>query len=1025
LLIAPVAGANEVAISPVDAIERTLKSGDLGGAERQSRALLKELAHREPAKPLDEARVLDLLVQSLWRGGESTPESFELADRALRIKRQELGPDDADLATSLDNLAHLHRVAGRYDESGALFEQGLRLREIALGPDHERVAHSLNQLAWVLYLTGEFQRARSMGQRSVEIRERVLGDTPDLASSMNNLAIYMKTLGDYSGARVFYERALEIYERAFGEEHGQVARILTNLAILLDDQGNVAQAIEIHERSLRIGRNVLGADHPDVAQGLANLAGLYMRMGDHATATRLYLSALKIMEDKLGPDHPDLAGILNSLGGVRTDAGEIEAARRDLDRALSIRETAHGPEHALVARVLNNLGRLQVSVGDLDSARSTFERSLVITQQNLGLDNPDTANVLEKLGDVLHRSGDFAAAKARFVTALEIYERNLGSDHPSVAECLRALASVLLDLGDLETALDCALRADEIGRRHLRLTARALPERQALAYALTRPAGQDVAFSVLALEKKNESTSTGAAWEAVIRSRALVLDEMRVRHDALSHAEVPARRLARASERLANLLVRGPDRQSIEQYRELLLDAEVERDGAERALAEASLSFRRTNEATRYRLADVAAALPERSTLVAFVRYERQSGADSRPSYMAIVLNSGKQPQAVPLGYEDEIEPSVSRWRAEIAAARKRIPALGRAGDARYQEAGEELRRLVWTPIAEKIGPSDRVFVVPDGLLHLVSLGTLPDASGVFLIETAPPIHYLSTERDLIPRDDRTAVGTGLLLAGGADFGTATDAARPASVESCADFESLRFAPLPGTIKEIGTIAALWADEAAQKPATRVSKLEGAEATEDAFKQRATGHEVLHLATHGFFVDERCETDSVAASPKAEGTIRSLAPSLADETTVLTGLAFAGANVRDATDPEGSDGILTAQEIASIDLTGVEWVVLSACDTALGTIRVGEGVFGLRRAFQIAGAATLITSLWSVEDTSGRAWMRRLYEARLEGAGSAEAVHHASLGILESRRRHRQSTHPFYWGAFVAVGSWR
>ena len=185
------------------------------------------------------------------------------------------------------------------------------------------------------------------------------------------------------------------------------------------------------------------------------------------------------------------------------------------------------------------------------------------------------------------------------------------------------------------------------------------------------------------------------------------------------------------------------------------------------------------------------------------------------------------------------------------------------------------------------------------------------------------------------------------------------------------------------------------------------------------------GHRVLHLATHGFFVGERCGTDSSGSRGSSEGTIRSLAPPTEDDTTILSGLALAGANLRHASDLEGSDGILTAQEIASIDLKGVDWVVLSACDTGLGTIRAGEGVFGLRRAFQIAGAETLIMSLWAVEDASNRAWMRRLYEARLDGLGSAEAVHRAGLGVLQARRRDRQSTHPFYWGAFIAVGDWR
>jgi CHAT domain-containing protein len=145
-----------------------------------------------------------------------------------------------------------------------------------------------------------------------------------------------------------------------------------------------------------------------------------------------------------------------------------------------------------------------------------------------------------------------------------------------------------------------------------------------------------------------------------------------------------------------------------------------------------------------------------------------------------------------------------------------------------------------------------------------------------------------------------------------------------------------------------------------------------------------------------------------------------------DNPLVLSGLALAGANRRDQAAPDQDDGILTAEEIAALELSGVEWAVLSACDTGVGEVKAGEGVFGLRRAFQVAGAGTLIMSLWSVEDESAGAWMRALYEARFVARlGTAEAVRQASRSVLQARRQRGESTHPFYWAAFVAAGTWR
>jgi CHAT domain-containing protein len=139
-----------------------------------------------------------------------------------------------------------------------------------------------------------------------------------------------------------------------------------------------------------------------------------------------------------------------------------------------------------------------------------------------------------------------------------------------------------------------------------------------------------------------------------------------------------------------------------------------------------------------------------------------------------------------------------------------------------------------------------------------------------------------------------------------------------------------------------------------------------------------------------------------------------------------SGLALAGANRRRAAASEQDDGILTAEEVAALDLEGVEWAVLSACDTGLGHIRAGEGVFGLRRAFQLAGVRTVVMSLWAVEDQSAGSWMRALYDARLRRQlDTADAVHAASLAILAERRQRKLSTSPFYWAGFVAAGDWR
>jgi CHAT domain-containing protein len=186
---------------------------------------------------------------------------------------------------------------------------------------------------------------------------------------------------------------------------------------------------------------------------------------------------------------------------------------------------------------------------------------------------------------------------------------------------------------------------------------------------------------------------------------------------------------------------------------------------------------------------------------------------------------------------------------------------------------------------------------------------------------------------------------------------------------------------------------------------------------------------VLHVATHAFFLGSGCPS----ALPASRG-IGGLAPAEEREVTaregdnplLLSGLVFAGANRRSAAAAGEDDGILTAEEIAALDLRGTEWAVLSACDTGRGEVLAGEGVLGLRRAFQVAGARTLVTSLWAVDDRSARLFMETLYEARFRrGMTSAEAVRAATVAVLERLRREGRATHPFRWAGLVASGDWR
>jgi CHAT domain-containing protein len=424
------------------------------------------------------------------------------------------------------------------------------------------------------------------------------------------------------------------------------------------------------------------------------------------------------------------------------------------------------------------------------------------------------------------------------------------------------------------------------------------------------------------------------------------------------------------------------------------------------------------------------------------------------PSYLAFVLRAGAAPVAVPLGPAQPIDDLGAQWRRDIVVGALDGPDA--AADAALRASGASLRRRIWNPVEPHLRDVGRVFVVPDGALNLVPLGALPVGKSSYLLETGPVIHYLSAERDLAATGaDVAATGTGLLAIGGPAFDDATQSAARVTtsrasgsprqvaraptppttlfrgeLSACANVQSLQFEALPASLREASEVGRLWREfgpaAAGEHGVPRV--LVGRDASEQTLKQLGPGRRILHLATHGFFLGSDC-IEAPRNTRGVGGLVAAARPrprtSASENPLLLSGLALAGANRRAAAGPDEDDGILTAEEVASLNLAGVEWAVLSACDTGVGEVKAGEGVFGLRRAFRVAGARTVIMSLWPVEDEAARQWMRALYEAKFQrGMSTADAVRHAQVTMLNARRTRGQSTHPRHWAPFVAAGEW-
>ncbi len=948
----------------LETLRRRLEAGEVepvvATVERRLRNLGFELRGRAdngppPSRRAEVADLLDLRVEAYWQSGEShSPDAERLARRALELHREQAGPDHPDLLPSLDNLGILHAERGDYPGAQHFFG------------------------------------------RALEIRRRELPGTAELGRGLYRLGNLHQLEGELTPARALYDEALDVTRMALGPENVQMANILDALGVVERALGHRETARRHLQAALGLRERLQGPDHVDVAYSLYHLGELAMTGGDTRKALDDFRQSLAIDQRSLGASHPLVAADLQDLALAHYELGDGRRARELLSKALEIRLQALGPDHPIVAESSSYLAILLLEATDSGPRRT-------------------------------------ARAERLLSRAIEILEPSLGPDHRLTVDSLTGLATVHWRQHRWALAVEQALEAESRARHHFFRTAHGLTRFEALRL---RPAaassGLDIALTALALEGETGwPVPLDRVWTALIRSRGVVMDEMVrrrrfMRRDAPEQVRQKAARLAAAQDRLERLLTRDPESLSPEAHRQRLKRARTDLQAAERDLAAVRTLHRRPGKegdtTPRPSLEEVRRALPHKAALVAYATYRRQTrpgmrgdGLNPGPrrrselAYLALVLPAGGgEARAFPLGNARQIDSRVAAWQRQVAVPDRDLvggpglsPALARAGNA--------LRQAVWDPLAPSLKGADLVLVVPDGTLQRVSFATLPAGPrhpDRYLVETGPPIHYLSAERDLVRHLHRPRAGRGLLAVGAPDLEPGT---RLGGL--CPGDSALELPSLPGSSREVEEIADLWRRARGDRgtgsaSAGDVLELTGPRAREEDLTRHAAGRRVIHLASHGFVRSEPC-----------------VAPG--DEPLLASGLVLSKPPTGGTKAAGSEDGVLYSEELAALDLEGVDWVVLSACETGLGPVEGREGVLGLRRALEMSGAETLIMSLWKVQDLATREWMGILYRKRLAGASTAVAVQAASRKVLQARRRSGRSTHPFFWGAFVASGGWQ
>jgi CHAT domain-containing protein len=871
-------------------------------------------------------------------------------------------------------------------------------------------ARKLHNEAFLLWRAGKIAEAIPLSERSLAIREKELGaEDLDVAGSLANLAGIVLESGDYERGVSLLERALKIREKFLGPEHLDLTISLANLGEGYRVLGDYAKAEQFQQRALAIREKNFPPNHPNIAFSISNLANLYLQKGDADKALEFELRALSILEKAFGPDHPNTAQSLNGLGDVHSEKTDYKSAEVCYLRALSILQKNFGTDHPKTADVMANLAMLYAKQGDYAKAEPLLRQTLDAMEKTVGKEHRHYALALLWLATVYTDTGEYQKAEPLYKQAIAIGEKLFGSQHLLVILCLNDLARNYQAKGETAKALEVWTRAHQLKQKLIQLTLSTNSERQKLLYldklfsetnqyisahlrfAPDNPAALELALTTI-FESKGRVSDAMATDFAALRSRFNKDDQI-----LLDKLKDVTNQLARKT--LSETPNVKPD-----EHQKQIKELEEEKERLEIEISRRSSEFR--SQIQPVTIASIRAAIPENAALIEFGIYYPydpkviDSKGYGEPRYVAYVIRREGKIQWKDLGAAKPIDDAIENFRQALSdKERKDVRQIARTVDEKVMQ-----------PVRGLTGDAAHLLISPDGALNLIPFEALTDEQNKYLVENYS-FTYLTGGRDLLRMQvQRTSKNKSLVIANptfGEPLGelpakvNSTRKAKGRSITATRDLSETYFAPLGGTAEEARSIKTIFPEAAF---------LNGADATETALKQTVAPR-ILHIATHGFFLEDADDPESLLT--KRSGGVKTVV----ENPLLRSGLALAGANRRDGA---GDDGILTALEASGLNLWGTKLVVLSACDTGIGDVKNGEGVYGLRRAFVLAGTESMVMSLWSVSDSVTRELMTSYYKNLKSGMGRGAALRQVQLEMLKKKDRE----HPFYWAAFIQSGEW-
>lgn len=916
---------------------------------------------------------------------------FETALRLVTVSTP-----NAESVTALIGLGRYWQHQANFLKSDSLYTIALTYYDKNLLTPDRQFRNLVATFASSAQEQGQFNKAIALLEKGARLQLDFPSTTDRIthASLLENLANIHLRVGNLQIAKVNLDSAFQIYNTAQTKMSVTYASLLLSRGKYFQVMGDYPKAERSFREGLDLTRTIKGEQTREFAMASNEMALLYLTMGNYSEAEPLFKVILRIHENTSGKLNTEYATALQNLASLYQLQDDVTKAEPLLKEALEIDKQLVGPNHPRYALGLQNLAALYQKKKNFKEAASLMEQIKVQVEATLGKRHPSYATVISNLAALYQDLGQYAPAEKLWQESVSLRKQLLGEDHPDYARSLYGLAGVQFATQQWEPALQTFQQVILKYENQIASYFYALSEKEKSAfYSRIKPvfeSYQDFCVQMIA-QNRHVAELTTHLLDLQLSTKAILLTSSnKVRTNIQASGDRALLELFTQWQESKENIVRCYSYSQEERARLNIhvKDLEQHANDLEKKLSEKSSLFESVVAQKKITWKDVQQRLGENETAVEIIRIRKKFAADS-VYYVALVTNkTDPLPQLViwPLGAKLETR----AFRYHRNAIRFHLPDTTSFDN-------------FWKPLAVKLPPGQTLFVSCDGVFNKINFNSVQDHRTKKWVLDDYTIRLLTNTSELV--DDRPSKvnnNTTASIFGYADFNLAeTDkASHNAKRASGYGFEGEEIPMLPATEKEVFTL-----EKTMKENSWAVQSYMRNLATEANLKSvRSPG--VLHIATHGFFMSDLALEDQLA------GEEESL---LVQNPLFRSGLLLAGASLKQEAGQE--DGVLTAYEAMNLNLDHTDLVSLSACETGLGEVKNGEGVYGLQRAFLVAGARTVIMSLWQVDDAATQELMGSFFKAWIGGATKFEAFRHAQLELKEKYQQ------PYYWGAFVIIGN--